>query len=52
MALTGGSRGAVSWGLRYLLEQALIESLPRGAAHPAYLRYRAKAEADEAASVR
>lgn len=40
MQLTGRSRGAVTWGMRYLQKQGLVRSI-QSARHPSYLRYQA-----------
>lgn len=40
MQITGRSRGAISWGMRYLQERKLVMST-KSAKHPNYLRYRA-----------
>ncbi|TAJ20775.1 MAG: hypothetical protein EPO47_05115 [Rugosibacter sp.] len=39
MQITGRSRGAVSWGMRYLQERGMVRSI-RSARHPSYLRYK------------
>lgn len=38
MRLTGHSRGAISWALRYLVERSMARSIT-SARHPSYLRY-------------
>jgi DNA-binding transcriptional regulator GbsR (MarR family) len=40
MQITGRSRGAVCWGVRYLAENGLVRSI-KSARHPQYLRYQA-----------
>lgn len=38
MQITGRSRGAIAWGLRYMQERGLVRSI-KSAKHPQYLRY-------------
>jgi hypothetical protein len=38
MQITGRSRGAISWGMRYLQERGRVRSC-KSAKHPQYLRY-------------
>lgn len=38
MQITGRSRGAIAWGLRYMQERGLVRAIP-SAKHPQYLRY-------------
>lgn len=38
MQVTGRSRGAVAWGMRYLQERGMVRSIKSGR-HPSYLRY-------------
>lgn len=40
MQVTGRSRGAVAWGMRYLQERGMVRSI-QSARHPSYLRYQA-----------
>jgi hypothetical protein len=40
MAVTGGSRGAIAWAVRYLQEHGLLRSIP-SSRHPQYRRYQA-----------
>lgn len=40
MSITGCSRGAVAWGMRYLAAHGLVRSIA-SARHPQYLRYSA-----------
>lgn len=40
MRMIGRSRGAVTWGLRYLAAHGLVRSIP-SCRHPQYRRYRA-----------
>ena len=40
MQITGRSRGAIAWGMRYLAEHGLVRSV-QSARHPQYLRYQA-----------
>lgn len=40
MRLTGGTRGAIAWGVGYLQRYGLVRAIP-SARHPKYLRYRA-----------
>lgn len=46
MRVTGRSRGAVCWGIRYLAESGLLRSIP-SARHPSYRRYQAILGADK-----
>lgn len=41
MRLTGGSRGAISWAVRYLMAQGQIRTIP-SSRQSNYLRYRLK----------
>lgn len=43
MRITGRSRGAIAWGLRYMQERGLVMSI-KSARHPNFLRYRAVKE--------
>lgn len=45
MRLTGHSRGAIAWAIRYLAERRKVRSI-KSARHPQYLRYRVMVEAD------
>lgn len=47
MRMTGYSRGAISWALRYLAEHSQVRSIP-SARHPNYRRYKLVAQNDEA----
>lgn len=38
MQITGRSRGAISWGMRYLAEHDLVRSI-KSSRNPQYLRY-------------
>lgn len=40
MQITGRSRGAVTWGMKFLKERGLVMAIP-SARNPCYLRYRA-----------
>ncbi len=46
MQITGRSRGAISWGMRYLQERKLVMST-KSARHPQFLRYRVVKDADD-----
>lgn len=39
MQITGRSRGAIAWGLKYMQERGLVMSV-KSARHPRFLRYR------------
>lgn len=45
MRMTGHSRGAISWALRYLAEHNQVRSIP-SARHPSYRRYMVVFEAE------
>lgn len=40
MQITGRSRGAIAWGLRYMQQRGLARAIT-SAKHPHYLRYQA-----------
>lgn len=40
MQITGRSRGAISWGMRYLGERGLVRAI-KSSRNPQYLRYQA-----------
>ena len=46
MQITGRSRGAIAWGLRYMQERGMVMSI-KSARHPQFLRYRVVKEADD-----
>lgn len=46
MRITGRSRGAIAWGLRFLQERGKVMSI-KSARHPQFLRYRVVKEADD-----
>lgn len=46
MQITGRSRGAIAWGLRFLQERGLAMSI-KSSRHPKFLRYRATKEAGD-----
>jgi hypothetical protein len=44
MEITGRSRGAIAWGLKYMQERGMVMSV-KSARHPQFLRYRVVKEA-------
>jgi hypothetical protein len=46
MQITGRSRGAIAWGLRYMQERKMVMAI-KSARHPKFLRYRVVREAGD-----
>lgn len=47
MQITGRSRGAIAWAMKYLGERGMVRSI-QSVRHPNWRRYRAVKEADDA----
>lgn len=46
MQITGRSRGAIAWGLRYMQEREMVRAI-KSARHPQFLRYRVVKDAGD-----